>query len=53
MAKKKKTTEDLLKDLLIVQLAQAGLSQPDIQKIVGCDMNYVSQIARYLKVKKK
>ncbi len=39
----------LLRDLLIVELAKAGVPQPGIRKIVGCDMNRVSRIARHFK----
>jgi hypothetical protein len=38
----------LLEDLLIVQLAMAGVPQREIRKIVGCDMNRVTAIARYV-----
>jgi hypothetical protein len=43
---------ELLKDMLIVQLALAGVQQRAIRDIVGCDMNRVSRIARHLKPKK-
>jgi hypothetical protein len=40
---------DLLRDLLIVELAKAGVQQLDIRKIVGCDIHRVSKIAKLLK----
>lgn len=40
---------ELLRDLLIVELAKTGVSQSEIRKIVGCDMNRVSRIARHFK----
>jgi hypothetical protein len=46
-------TSELLRDLLIVELAKVGVSQPQIRKIVGCDMHRVSRIARHLKKPKK
>jgi hypothetical protein len=42
-------TPELLRDLLIVELAKAGVPQPEIRKILGCDMHRVSRIARHLK----
>ena len=42
-------TPELLRDLLIVQLAKAGVPQLDIRKIVGCEMHRVSKIAKVLK----
>ncbi len=42
-------TAELLRDLLIVELAKAGVPQSEIRKIVGCDMHHVSRIARHLK----
>ena len=42
-------TPELLRNLLIVELAQAGVQQLDIRKIVGCDMHRVSKIAKVLK----
>jgi len=40
----------LLEDLLIVQLAMAWVPQREIRKIVGCDMNRVTAIARHVKL---
>jgi hypothetical protein len=45
------TTHDLIRDMFIVQLALAGVSQANIRAIVGCDMNRVTQIGKYLKSK--
>ena len=42
-------THELLRDLLIVELAKAGVQQLDIRKIVGCDIHRVSKIAKVLK----
>jgi microsomal dipeptidase-like Zn-dependent dipeptidase len=43
------TTAELLKDLLIVELAKAGVQQKEIRKIAGCDMLRVSRIAKAIK----
>ena len=43
------TTEDLLRDQLIVQLALAGLTQHQIREIVGVDIHRVNRIVKYLK----
>jgi hypothetical protein len=45
-------TLETLKDLLIVELARAGVPQQQIQKIVGCDIVRVSRIAKHIKVKR-
>ena len=49
--KQKKTsgTEDLLRDLLIVQLGLAGLAQHQIREIVGVDMHRVNRIVKHFK----
>jgi hypothetical protein len=52
LKKKRNEVEEMLKSLLIVQLAKAGIPQPDIRKIVGCDIWRVSEIARHFKKKK-
>jgi thiaminase len=44
-----KTTEDVLKDMFIAQLAAHGLPQSAIREIVGVDMNRVSMIAKHFK----
>lgn len=51
--RKSKSVEELLIDLLIVELAKAKIPQPDIQKILGIDMNRISRIARYFKSRKR
>ena len=43
----------LLQDLLIVELARAGITQPQIREIVGVDMWRVSRIARHINRGKK
>lgn len=45
-------TLETLKDLLIVELARAGVPQLEIRKIVGCDVHRVSRIVKYIKVRK-
>jgi hypothetical protein len=47
-----KSTE-LLKDLLIIQLGLGGVKQEAIREIVGCNMNRVNRIGKWLKPKKK
>jgi hypothetical protein len=44
---------ELLRTLLIVQLALAGLPQREIRAVAGCDMNRVNKILRPLKSLKK
>ncbi|HEY2934410.1 MAG TPA: hypothetical protein VGK99_21945 [Acidobacteriota bacterium] len=46
-------TAELLRNLLIVELAKAGVSQSEIRKIAGCNMHRVSRIARHLKKAKR
>jgi hypothetical protein len=58
MAKKptKRPTDDvagLLTDLLITQLAAAGVQQQSIREILGCDINRVSRIAKHVKAARK
>lgn len=55
MAKKAEeaTVLSTLQDLLIFQMASAGVPQSEIRKAVGLDMNRVSRIARLAKEKKK
>lgn len=50
---KGKTAEDLLRDILIVQLGLAGLSQHQIREIVGVDIHRVNRIMKYFKKGKK
>ncbi len=40
---------ELLRDLLIVQLALAGVSQHTIRAIARCDINRVNRIAKHLR----
>ncbi len=42
-------TAELLRDLLIIELAKANVPQLEIRKIVGCDIYRVSRIAKVLK----
>ncbi len=41
--------EEVLRDLLIVQLGLAGLTQHQIREIVGVDMRRVNRIVKHLK----
>jgi hypothetical protein len=40
---------ELLRDILITQLAFGGVPQQSIRKILGCDINRVSRIVKHLK----
>jgi len=51
--KKEQTTDDLLRDLLIVQLGLAGLTQHQIREIVGVDIHRVNRIVKHFKNIKK
>ncbi len=55
MAKKteESTVLSTLQDLLIFQMASAGVAQDQIRKAVSLDMNRVSRIARLAKKSKK
>lgn len=57
MAKKtRRNTDDvasLLTDLLITQLAVAGVQQQTIREILGCDINRVSRITKHIKAARK
>jgi hypothetical protein len=44
---------EVLKDILITQLGVAGVSQQSIRKIVGCNMNRVTDIVKHLKSPKR
>lgn len=46
---RKKTTDDILIDLLIVQCAAAGLNRPSIRAIAGVDTNRVARILKHFK----
>lgn len=50
--KKSETTEDLLRDLMIIQLGLAGLSQHQVREIVGVEMQRVTRILRHFKKSK-
>lgn len=47
--KKEDTTNDLLRDLLIVQLGMAGVPQLQIREIVGVEMRRVNRIMKHFK----
>jgi len=47
------TTDELLRDLLIVQLGLSGLTQHQIREIVGVDIHRVNRILKYLKKREK
>jgi transposase-like protein len=51
--KKEQTTEDLLRDLMIMQLGLAGIGQHQIREIVGVDIFRVNRIVKHFKKKKK
>jgi len=44
---------ELLKDLLIVELAKAKVPHQQIRRIVGCGLGRVSKIARFFKTEKQ
>lgn len=46
-------TAELLRTLLIVQLALAGVSQRKIRQIVSADINRVNKIVKALSLKSK
>jgi len=41
--------EEVLRDMLIVQLALAGLTSHQIRETVGVGMNRVSRLVKYIK----
>lgn len=47
------TIEDLLRDLIIINLAQLGMPQQEIRSIVGGDIRKVNRIAKHFKKGKK
>lgn len=53
MAQKQRSVEDLLQDLIIVQLALAGVGQHQIREIAGVDIHRVSRIAKLIKKQKE
>ncbi len=50
-AKQQNSTEgtEILRDLLILELAKAGVPQLENRKVVGCDVHRVSRIAKVLR----
>lgn len=56
-AKKQQTQIDanteLLRDLLITELAKADVPQLEIRRIVGCDIHKVSRIAKHIRSSKQ
>lgn len=50
---RKRTTDDILIDLLIVQCAAAGLNRPSIRAIAGVDTNRVARILKHFKQEAK
>ncbi|MBI4258806.1 MAG: hypothetical protein HY619_07610 [Thaumarchaeota archaeon] len=50
--RKKDEAVEVLKNLLIVELAKAGVQQSDIRRIVSVDMARVNNIARFFKKKR-
>jgi hypothetical protein len=50
---KKQSMEDILRDMFIAQLVQAGLTQHQIREIVGVDIYRVNRIAKHFKKKDK
>jgi len=51
--KKERTTEDILRDILIAQLGLAGLTQHQIREIVGVDIHRVNRIIKHFKTIEK
>jgi hypothetical protein len=47
--KSQDATQDLLRTLVIIQLANAGATQQDIRKFLGCDINVVSRVVKILR----
>jgi transposase len=48
-AKKSESVENLLRDLMIIQLGLAGLSQHQIREIVGVGIYRVGRILKHFK----
>lgn len=48
MAKEESKVEELLQDLMIVQLALAGVPGGEIRKIVGVSMGRVTKIVKVI-----
>lgn len=51
--KRKQSVEDVLRDLIIVQLGLAGISQNNIREIAGVDIHRVNRIVKALKKRKQ
>ena len=49
MAKGDSKVEELLQDLIVIQLALAGVPGHDIRKVAGVDMNRVTKILKVVK----
>ncbi len=47
--KKEQSVEDLLRELMIIQLGLAGLTQHQIREIVGVDIHRVNRIVKHFK----
>jgi Trp operon repressor len=53
MAKdKSESVEELLRDMMIVQLLQAGIGQHEIRQIAGVGIHRVSRIGKLMKKSK-
>ena len=48
-AQKTETVEDLLRDMMILQLALAGVGQHQIRKVLRVDIHRVSRISKLVK----
>ena len=46
---KENPTDELLRDLMIIQLGLAGLTQHQISEIVGVDIHRVNRIVKHFK----
>lgn len=47
--KQQNSTDELLRDLIIIQLGLAGLTQHQIREIAGVDIYRVNRILKHLK----
>lgn len=48
-AKQQNSTDELLRDLIIIQLGLAGLTQHQIREVLGVDIYRVNRIVKYFK----
>jgi plasmid maintenance system antidote protein VapI len=48
-SQKPQTTEEILRDMFIAQLATAGLTQLQIREIVGVDIHRVNRIVKHFR----